>query len=129
MFARSGEISPSTAVRRAAEDVDDPGLDRVLLSPAAPFKDLGTFIFRYHSLNLEQQILLGRPTNVVVEEDDFDTMPLQFLDQKHPVRIATGETIWRVNINTVEGTGRGLIAEALERELGAEAFHRCSLRR
>ena len=29
-------------------------------------------------------------------------MPLQFLDQKHLISIATGETIWRVNVDTVE---------------------------
>ena len=64
----------------------------------------------------------------MVKEDDFDTMPLQFLDQKHLIRIATGETIGRVNIHAVEGAGRGLIAEAFKSR-AREVFHRCSRRR
>ena len=102
------------AVRRTAEDVDDPRLRRVPFSPAAPFKYLGTFIFCHHPLNLEQQIFLGRPADVMVEEDDLDAMPLQFLDQKHLIRVATGEAIRRVNIDPIEGASRGLVAEALQ---------------
>ena len=48
----------------------------MLFTPAAPLKDLGTLIFRHHPLDLEEQIFLGRPADIMVEEDDLDAMSL-----------------------------------------------------
>jgi hypothetical protein len=56
---------------------------------AASFKDLGTLIFSHHSLNLKQEILLRRSADVMIEEDDLDAMPLEFLDEQHLIGIAT----------------------------------------
>jgi hypothetical protein len=104
----------TVAVRRSAEDVHGPCLRRVPFPPAASFKNLGAFIFRHHPLNLEQQILLGRPADVVVEEDNLDAVPLKLLDKEHLVRVVAGESIGRVNIQPVEGAGRSLVAEPLQ---------------
>ena len=112
----SSFVLPNVAitVRRAAEDVNCPGLRRVPLPATAPFKDLGTFIFCDHSLDLEQQILLGRPADVMIEEDDLHTLPLKFLHQEHLIRIIPGKAIRRVDVDSIEATGRRLVAQSFQ---------------
>jgi len=76
-------------VGRAAQHVYRPRLRRVPLPPAAAFENLGSLIFGHHPLNLEQQILLGRLADVVVEEGDLHARPLKFIDKKHLIGITT----------------------------------------
>ena len=58
-----------------AEDVHGAAFAAYRL-PRRLVQDLGTFIFCHHPLNLEQEIFLGRATDVMVEEDDLDAVSL-----------------------------------------------------
>ena len=64
------------AVRRTTQDVHNASLRSMSFSSSAPFQNFGTLIFCHHPLNLEQQILLGRPADVMIEESDLDAMSL-----------------------------------------------------
>ena len=50
----------------------------------------------------------------MIEEDDLDTLPLKFLHQEHLIRITPREAIRRVDVDPIEDTSRGLVAEAFQ---------------
>ena len=79
------------------------------------FHDLGAFVLRHHALHLQQQIVFWRLPDVSIEEDNSDAVPLQFIDEQNLISIGPCQTVRRMHIEPVEGTGSSLIAQPFQR--------------
>jgi hypothetical protein len=86
----------------------------VELATADPLEDFGPLVLGHHPLHLQQQVVLRRLSDLVVEEDDLDVAPPEFIDEEHLVHIGPGQTVGRMHVEPVEDSGRRLIAQPLQ---------------
>jgi hypothetical protein len=104
----------AVAVRRPTQHVHQSLAGGVQLAAAASLLDLGALVFRHHTLNLQQQVILGRYPDWAVEEDDLHPGAVQFIHQQDLIGIATGQAIRRVHINPIEAARRSQITQSLQ---------------
>jgi hypothetical protein len=70
-------------------------------SPAsAAFQNLRSLVFRYHALNLEQEIIFRRAADRMVQKNNLRAHPVKLLDQKDLMRITPDEPVGGVDINS-----------------------------
>jgi hypothetical protein len=58
-----------------------------------PFENLCPFVFRHHTLHLQQQLIFWSRAQRPVHEHHFHAVPLQFLQQDHLVGVSTGQAV------------------------------------
>jgi hypothetical protein len=87
----------------------------VLLATSRPFQNLRTLVFGHHALNLQEQIVLRTLGELSVEKDHLDAAVLQLVDQKNLIRVAPGQTVRRMHVQSRERAGGGLVAQAVQR--------------
>lgn len=115
LAASLGLVDVTVAVRGPADGADPAGVGRMELPATDPFEDLGTLVLGHHPLHLQQQMVFGGLADLVIEEGQFHTAPPQLVHQEHLVNIRARHAIGRVDIESVESSGRRLVAEPLQR--------------
>ena len=63
------------------------------LAAAAALQDLGPLVLGDHALDLEQQVLLRRAAELVVQEDDLDAAAVQLINQQDLVGVLAGQSV------------------------------------
>jgi len=100
----------AVTVRRTAQDIDRAGPGRMPLAAAAAFEDLGTLVFGHHPLHLQEEIFFGGFTEWPIEKDHFDAGTLPFVQEQYLQGVVACQTIGRVDIQPIYGSGGYLIA-------------------
>jgi hypothetical protein len=101
-------------VGRSAEHVYRSTPSRVPLPPSAPLGDLGPLVLGHHPLHLEEKILFRGPADRTVQEHHFDPAAAELFEQQHLVGITTSQPVGRVDVESVENTGRSLVTKSLK---------------
>jgi hypothetical protein len=68
-----------------------------------------------HPLDLQQQVVLGRAADRVVEEDDLGADAPELLHEQHLMGMAAGQPVGGVDVETVDAARRRGIAQTLQR--------------
>ena len=88
---------------------------RGVTAPAsAALEDLGTLVLGDHSLDLQQQVVLGTAADRAVEKHDLHARTADLLDQEHLVGVAPGQAIRGMDVDAVDGAGRHGVAQPLQ---------------
>src|SRR5262249_9382021 len=113
----------AVAVGGATQDIGRAPPGGVQLAAAAALPDLCALVLGDHSLDLRQQVFLGRVSDRAVEEDDLNATALQLVEQQDLVGVFPCQAVRGVDVEAVDGPGGGLVAQALQRraEEGAAA--------
>jgi len=82
-------------------------------APAA-LEDLGALILGDHTLDLQEQVILGTAANGAVEEHHLHTRAAELLDQEHLVGVAPGQTIRGMNVEAIDNASCHCIAQPLQ---------------
>jgi len=101
-------------IGRGRQHAHRPGVRRVPLATPTTLQDLGPLILRDHALHLEEERVLGGLARGPVEEDDRDAGPLEFLQQQDLVGILARQPVGRMDVEAVEATRCGEIAQLLQ---------------
>src|SRR5690349_1115012 len=104
----------AVAVRRPRQDADRALARRVALAASAALEDLGPLVLGHHALDLEQQVVLRREADRTVEEDDLDPGAAELVDQEDLVGVAARQPVGRVDVDTIERSGGGRVAQPFE---------------
>ena len=80
-------------------------------APARAFRNLRTLVFRNHSLELQQQLVLWGLSRRRFEKDYLYSATRQLLDQENLISILSAEAVWRMNENCFELSAGGQIAQ------------------
>ncbi len=103
-------VSPACLTRdvavaegRAGQNADGPGLGAVALAAPAALQHLGSFVLGEHALQLQQQAVLGRGPDQVIEKDHLRAGLGELLDQQNLMRIAAGEAIRGMDVDEIDG--------------------------
>jgi hypothetical protein len=102
------------AVRSSTERIDDARARLMQLSPSRALEDFRSFVFGDHSLDLDQQFVLGRLAVRAIEENDARARPRKLVEKQHLVRVFSRESIGTVNIQDVDAMVRDAISQSLE---------------
>ena len=86
--------------RSAGQRADRPGTRGMSAPPPAALQNLRSLVFRNHALNLEQEIIFRRAADRTVQKNDLRPRPVKLLDEKDLMRIAPGEPVRGVDINS-----------------------------
>src|SRR5260370_11336722 len=78
-------------------------------------QQLGALILGNHALNLEQEVVLRRAANRMVQEYDVRSCAAKLLDQKHLVGVAASQPVRRVHIDAIESSASHRIPQLLQR--------------
>ena len=105
----------AVAVGRPGQHADRAGLRAVALAAPAALGDARPLVFGEHALQLQQQGVLRRLPDWVVEEHDLGAGAPELLDQHRLVRIRAGQAVGCVHIDQVDGPHRRKVAQALQR--------------
>src|SRR5260221_13512855 len=82
--------------------------------PARTLDDFGPLILRNHPLDLHQQFIFCSGLDLPVEEHHTHTPPGEFVEQERLVRVLTREAIWAVDIDELNASDGGQIAQAFQ---------------
>ena len=106
----------TVAVRRISQDAHFALPRREPATASSPFQNLSAFVFRKGALHLDQQVSFVRLVlYVLVQEDYFDAVFVQFLQQQHLVRMLARQAIRRVNVNAIKAARISQVAQSLQR--------------
>jgi hypothetical protein len=100
--------------RRPAQHADLARACREKSAAAAALADLGPLVLSDHGLDLQQQPTLRRRIELVVQEDDFDSAALQFVDQDHLVGVISAEAVGILKIEPIDGARGCGVAQAFQ---------------
>ncbi len=72
------------------------------LSAARSLKDLCSLVFRDHTLELQQQLILGGFHGWSFDEHGIDAMARQLLDEKDLIGIFSAQSVGRIDQDSVQ---------------------------
>jgi hypothetical protein len=86
------------------------------MEAAAPpaLQDLGTLVFRDHTLHLKQEIVLRGATDRAVQENNLSPRATKLIDHEHLMGVTTGQPIRSVDINALDMPTSNRIPQPLE---------------
>jgi hypothetical protein len=83
-------------------------------APARALQNLRSFIFRDHSLELHEQLVLGRRTARRADKQGLDAGAGELLDQENLVRVSSAQPVGRIDENGLDQSLGSKIAHPLE---------------
>src|ERR1700730_6960368 len=83
-------------------------------APAPALQNLRSFIFRDHSLELHEQLLLGRRTARRADKQGLDAGAGELLDQENLVRVASAQPVGCIDESGLDQSLGSKIAHPLE---------------
>ena len=101
----------SIPIRCRCESTDATLLRRVKLATATALQEFRTLVLGDHALHLEQQLIFGTAIQRSVEENHLNATALELVDQQDLVDIRSRQAVRRLDVEPVEGTGRGRVAQ------------------
>ena len=87
------------------------------LAPSGALGDLGSLVLGDHPLELDHQLVLGRPGSRPLHEPDLGAGPGELVDEKGLVGVAPGQAVGRVAEDDVDGSLGGEVPVDLPRQV------------
>lgn len=90
-------LDVTVAVRGSGKYIDRSLLGTMPFATPRALGNLGSFIFREHTLELHQQLIFGRGCGRSLQENQFNSTARQFLSQQDLIGVLTAQSIRRVD--------------------------------
>src|SRR5690349_10450809 len=102
-------------IRRRGKGTDRAGTRSMPATAAATLQDFCSLVLRDHALHLQQEVILSRATNRVIEEDHLGAGTAELLDEQNLVGIAPCEAVRGVDVEASHQARGNRVAQPLQR--------------
>ena len=92
---------------RARHDIQRAALRGVPLAAPTPLHELGAFELSNDALHLEQQVVFRALAQRPAQEDQLDMGPPPLVQEQNLVRIVAGQSVGRMDIDSVDSADGG----------------------
>jgi hypothetical protein len=107
-------LDVTVAVRATGKHIDRSLLGAMPFATPGALRNLGSFIFSQHALELHQQLIFGRGCGGSLQENQFNSTACQFLSQQDLIGVLTAQSIGTVDEHGGDLACRGQVPHCFQ---------------